>query len=82
MDIKAEKEYIKLELDKVEDIHLVEAIKNLLAFGKNKAYEQSMRPMTKEAFFERNEKSRKAIAEDNLISQQEAKDYFARKYAK
>ena len=82
MNLQAEKEYIKRELDKVDDIHLVEAIKNMLAFGKAKKYEQSLHPMNKETFYLRNELSREAIKDNNLISQEEAKSYFSRKYGR
>ena len=82
MNIKAEKEYIKKELDKVDDIHLVEAIKNMLAFGKVKKYEQSLYPMSKEMFYKRNELSRKTIEENSLISQEEARSYFTSKHAR
>lgn len=79
MDLSAEKEYIKSELDKVEDIHLVAAIKNMLAYGKAKRYEESIRPMTPEMFYERQELSRKAVEENNLITHSEAKAFFAKK---
>ena len=79
MDLRLEKEYIKSELDKVEDIHLVQAIKNILAFGKVSKYENEPIPMSRETFFKRQEISRQAIATDDLISQQEAKAYFLRK---
>lgn len=82
MNIKAEKEYIKKEVDKVDDIHLVEAIKNMLAFGKVKKYEQSLYPMSKEMFYKRNELSRKTIEENSLISQEEARSYFTSKHAR
>lgn len=82
MDIQAEKEFIKSELDKVEDIHLVEAIKNMLAYGKAKNFEQNLRPMSEQDFFERNEYSRKAIKKGQLISQEEAKDYFLKKHVR
>ena len=81
MDLRLEKEYIKSELDKVEDIHLVEAIKNMLAYGKSKRYERALQPMSKEDFYQRQELSWKAIEEDNLISQKEARAYFVRKNA-
>ncbi|MFM9839110.1 MAG: hypothetical protein ACKVOQ_12645 [Cyclobacteriaceae bacterium] len=80
MDIQADKAYIKRELDKTNDIHLVGAIKSIVAFGKTKSYQQGMQPMTKEDFYERNALSRKAIEENDLISQQEARDYFAKKH--
>jgi hypothetical protein len=57
MDLQAEKEFIKRELDKVDDIHLVEAIKNMLTYGRVKKYEQSLHPMSKEFFYMRNEPS-------------------------
>jgi len=82
MDIRVEKEHIKSELEKVEDIHILEAIKNILAFGKAKQYEQSLHPMSKERFYERNELSQKAIKDNNLINQEDAKSYFSRKYAR
>ncbi len=81
MDLQSKKEYIKSELDKVEDADLLEAIKNLLNFGKSKSYERDLYPMSKERFYKRNEISRKAIEENALISQEEAKAYFTRKNA-
>lgn len=81
MDIHAEKELIKSELDKVEDIHLVEAIKNMLAFGMAKRYEESLNPMSEEVFYKRNEDSQKAIKDNQLISQTEARAYFKQKHA-
>jgi hypothetical protein len=80
MDIQAEKDYIKRELDKMDDIHLVDAIKSMVVFGKTRIYERNIQPMTNEAFYERNKVSRKAIEENNLITQQAAKDYFAKKH--
>lgn len=79
MDLRLEKDFIKSELEKVDDVHLVEAIKNMLAYGKSKRYENGLQPMSKEDFLERQKSSRQAIEEDNLISQQEAKAYFNRK---
>ncbi|MEQ9229991.1 MAG: hypothetical protein RIF46_04865 [Cyclobacteriaceae bacterium] len=82
MDIQAEKELIKSELDKVDDIHLVEAIKNILAFGMAKRFEQNLKPMSEEAFYKRNEESQKAIKENKLVSQSDAKLFFERKHGK
>ena len=81
MDLKAEKEYIKAELDKVEDIHLVEAIKNLLAYGRYKKYEQGLHPMSKDTFYQRNNLSRKDIENSDLINQEDARSYFKKKHA-
>ena len=82
MNLQEEKEYIKAELDNVNDVDLVVAIKKMIQFGKTKTYEQKLHPMPKEVFYERNKLSRKAIENDNLISQEEAKEYFNRKNAK
>ena len=79
MDLNAEKEYIKAELDKVEDIHLVEAIKNLLAYGRYKRYEQSLHSMSEDTFYKRNDLSKKEIENVNLISQEDARSYFGKK---
>lgn len=81
MDIQEEKELIKLELDKVEDIHLVKAIKNILAFGMAKKYEETLKPMSEEAFYKRNQESQQSIKENQLVSQAEARAYFKRKHA-
>jgi len=81
MGIRSEIEYIKTELDKVEDEYLVEAIKNMLTYGKSKRYEKGIHPMSAESFYERYELSRKSIEEGNLISQEEARSYFSRKNA-
>jgi len=82
MDLQTEKDLIKSEIDKVEDAHLVKAIKNMLAFGMSKKHEKGLYPMSKSAFYARNQESRKAIEENQLISQAEAKSYFIRKHGR
>lgn len=79
MDLKTEKERIKTELDKIEDVHLIRAIKSMIAYGNSKSYEKYLHPMSKESFYKRNEESRKAIEQGDLISQEEAKRYFIQK---
>ncbi|MDZ7608826.1 MAG: hypothetical protein U5K79_25325 [Cyclobacteriaceae bacterium] len=69
MKLQSEIELIKKELDKVDDVHLIDAIKNLLAYGKAKRYESSLAPMSKDEFYSRNTLSRKAIESGNLIGQ-------------
>ncbi len=76
MKLKSEIELIKMELDKVEDIHLIEAIKNLLAYGRAKRYDASLSPMSKDEYYSRNTLSRKAIESGDLIDQSEAREYF------
>ena len=52
------------------------------AFGKTKTHAQGIiQSIAKDAFYERNTLSRKAIEENNLISQQEAKAYFVKKHS-
>jgi hypothetical protein len=79
MRLRTEIEHIKSELDKVKDVHLIEAIKNLLAYGKVKRYETKLEPMSKADFYSRNELSRKSIETNDLVSQSEAKAYFSNK---
>lgn len=79
VDLQTEIEHIKAELDQVQDAHLVEAIKSLLAYGRSKQYEKKLEPMTKEEFYARNSVSRKSIESGDLISQSEAKAYFSNK---
>lgn len=79
MDLQAQKEKIKLELDEVEDVNLLRAIDNLLAYGKSKNFDKQINPISKEMFYKRNEESRKAIEQGSLISQEEAKRYFTSK---
>ncbi|GAB5524680.1 MAG: hypothetical protein Roseis2KO_25520 [Roseivirga sp.] len=81
MDLQVEKEFIKTELDKVDDVHLIEAIKSILAFGKSKSEHGHFRPMTKDEFLQRDQISQKSIDEDDLISQEDARLYFSKKYA-
>jgi len=81
MNLQSKKDHIKSELDKVDDIDLINAIKNLLTYGITKQHEQSLRPMSEDVFYARNEESRKAIEESQLISQAEAKSYFLGKHA-
>ncbi|MCE7994968.1 MAG: hypothetical protein HEP71_23525 [Roseivirga sp.] len=81
MDIQVEKGLIKMELDKVDDIHLVEAIKSILAFGKSRSLRSPLQQMTKDEFLERDEASQKSIDEGDLISQEDARLFFAKKHA-
>jgi hypothetical protein len=81
MKLQSEIELIKKELDKVDDVHLIDAIKNILAYGKAKRYESGLSPMTKEEFYSRNELSRKAIERGELIDQSKAREFFSGKHA-
>jgi ABC-type ATPase with predicted acetyltransferase domain len=81
MDLRIEKEFIKTEIDKTDDVHIVEAIKNILALGKAKEYENSLRPMSISQFHERNKLSQKSIKKNQLIDQKDAKSFFEKKHA-
>jgi len=78
MDLKAEKEILKKELDQVNDVRLLEAIRKLLDYGRSKSG-KSYQPMTEDEYFNRISESRKAIGEGKLITQEEAIEYFRRK---
>lgn len=80
MDINLEKERLKKELDLVEDIELLEAIHKMIEYGKSKA-SKPYPAMSEEEYFDRIEKSRKAIQEGKLITQEEAREYFKKKNA-
>jgi hypothetical protein len=77
MNIKTERELLKQDLDKVEDKHLLEAIRGLLEFGKTGI--RKTKPLTEDELYDRILESRKAIADGKLITQEEAKEYFRSK---
>ncbi|MBT1696844.1 hypothetical protein KK083_08175 [Fulvivirgaceae bacterium PWU4] len=78
MDLKAEKEILKKELDQVNDARLLEAIRKILDYGRSKSG-RPYKPMTEDEYFDRISESRKAIGEGKLIVQEEAIEYFRRK---
>ena len=73
MDIELTRAYIKLALDKIEDEDLLQSIKNILDSA-------STRPLSQDEFYLRNKISRKAIESDTLLAQEEAMEYFKKKY--
>ncbi|MBO6659477.1 MAG: hypothetical protein JJ909_18980 [Roseivirga sp.] len=73
MDIEHTRAYIKLALDKIEDEDLLQSIKNILDSA-------STRPLSQDEFYLRNKISRKAIESDTLLAQEEAMEYFKKKY--
>lgn len=79
MDINLEKERLKKELDLVEDIELLDAIRKMIEYGKSKSFKYSS--MTEDEYFDRIAKSRSAIQEGKLIAQEEARQYFKKKDA-
>lgn len=80
MDLKAEREILKKELDQVDDVKLLEAIRKILDYGRSKAKSgKPYAPMTEDEYFNRIAESRKSIGEGKLITQEEAIEYFRRK---
>jgi len=77
MDLKQEIEFIKQQLDEVEDEKLLNIIREVLAYGKMKS--KSLKPFTEEEYLKRHDESVKAIQSGNLIAQEEVVDYFKRK---
>ncbi|PWL28511.1 hypothetical protein [uncultured Roseivirga sp.] len=73
MDIEHTRAYIKLALDKIEDEDLLQSIKNILDSA-------SSQPFSQDEFYLRNKISRKAIESDTLLAQEEAMEYFKKKY--
>jgi hypothetical protein len=78
MDIKAEREIIKKEVDLVDDVRLLEAIRKILEFGLAKS-PVKYQELSEDDYFNRVAESRKAIADGKLITQEEAIEYFRRK---
>jgi len=77
MNINVEREFIKQDLDKVIDIHLLEAIRKLLDSAR--FYSEKRIPLTEDELYNRILESREAISEGKLIAQEEAKAYFRKK---
>lgn len=78
MDLKTEKEILKKELDQIEDVRLLDAIRKIMEYGRSTAV-RNYGPMTEDEYFNRITESRKAIGEGKLITQEEAIEYFRRK---
>jgi hypothetical protein len=75
MDIKAEIKSLKKELDKIEDKHLIQAIKNLLTYAQKRdeivGYEADGTPITKEQLGKEVEESNKEIEKGNYYTQEQ-----------
>ena len=78
MDLDAEKELLKKEIDQVNDMSLLKAIRNILDFGRTRS-KKYYKPFSEEEYFSRITASRKAIADGKLITQEEAIEYFRRR---
>jgi hypothetical protein len=79
MDIQAEIESIKKELDKVEDKHLLQAIKNLLTYANKRdeivGYDvRDGTLLTQEKLVERVREAEKEVEKGNYITHEELKE--------
>lgn len=79
MDLSAEREMLKKEIDKIDDIRLLEAIRRVLDGNRSKVLAKPHLPLTEDEYFDRIKESRKAIEEGKLIIQEEAIAYFRKK---
>ena len=68
MDLQAEINLIKSELDSIQDVNLIQKLKDLIRNSKVKRYEASLKPMTQEELIERALKSEADIKADRLTS--------------
>ncbi len=68
MNIIAERETIKKELEIIEDENLLNAIRELLEFAKKKSVREQFVPMSLEEFRRRAEESERAIREGRVAS--------------
>lgn len=80
MNLKAEIELIKQQLDEVEDEKLLSIIREVLAYGKRKS--NSLKSFTEEEYLKRYDESVKSIKTGKLIAQEEVVDYFKKKKEK
>jgi len=78
MDLKAEKEMLKKELDLVEDSYLLETIRKILEYGKSKAL-KTFEVMADEDHFDRTRESGNSFADKALVTQEKPIEYFRKK---
>ncbi len=71
MNLQAEKNWIKSELDKINDESLIQTFKNLLDFARKKNYKVKYEPMSLEEFYERIEQSENDIKKGKVKSHKE-----------
>ena len=68
MNIQAEINWIKAELDSVQDINLLQTLKDMLSAAKAKKYEASLKPMTQKELIARAKKSELDIKAGRLTN--------------
>ena len=68
MNIVAEKNIIKQELDKVQDEHLIKAIREMLRYAHAAQEEAILKPFTKSQLIKRAKQSEKDIKEGKVTT--------------
>ena len=79
MDIQVEIQQLKHELDTINDVNLLRAIKSLLTYAKNKTPQESLKPMTMDELQERLDRSEQDIKDGKVYTTEEMSDYFRNK---
>jgi hypothetical protein len=73
MDLQAEKNWIKSELDKINDKSLIQTFKSLLDFARKKNYTVKHEPMSLDEFYKRIEESENDIKKGKTKTHAEVK---------
>ncbi len=68
MNIQAEINWIKTELDSVQDVSLLQQLKDIISKAKAKRYEATLKPMTQKELIDRALKSEADIKAGRLTS--------------
>ena len=71
MNLQAEINWIKSELDSLQDVSIVNKLKEIIRNAKIKRYEASLKPMTQEELIRRAEKSEADIKAGRLTTIEE-----------
>lgn len=73
MNLQAEKNWIKSELDKINDESLIQTFKNLLDFARKKSYKVKVEPMSLDEFYKRIEDAENDIKKGRTKTHAEVK---------
>ncbi len=76
MDLQAEINWIKSELDSVQDVSLLKKLKDLLNKAKVKRYEASLKPMTQDELIARARQSEEDIKAGRVTSIEDLEKEF------
>ena len=73
MTIETKKKFIKSQIEKLNDPHLLDAIRNLLEYAATTGYESGMKPMTRAELVRRAKISNQNIASGKTKSLKQLK---------